>query len=189
MNGQRKGQANQTRVWWDNSEVSFVRWTERSLVFCWSNVTETAIHMPRGAVMRLMQKGVLRVEGEMPEWSYREAAQGDAQPAQAVTDHYEAPSAQKTPAPAATARAPTFKKIDALHLNTQPTDESVMAAEPDAAPAASSVDRVESTPPQAAESVSDSAVSERTRPDRFSIIARLIRKLSGGENDAAEVTS
>jgi hypothetical protein len=57
-----------TRIWWDGSEVSFVRWTDKALVFSWGNVTETAVHMPRGAVVRLMQKGVLQIQGETPEW-------------------------------------------------------------------------------------------------------------------------
>ena len=55
-----------TRVWWDNEEVKFVGWTEKALVFHWEDPRETAIHMPRGAVMRLMEKGVLRVEGYIP---------------------------------------------------------------------------------------------------------------------------
>lgn len=57
-----------TRIWWDGSEVSFIRWTDKALVFSWGNVTETAVHMPRGAVVRLLQKGVLHIEGETPEW-------------------------------------------------------------------------------------------------------------------------
>lgn len=61
-------QSSQTRVWWDGEEVQFIRWTQRSLVFHWQDPRETAMHMPRGAVLRLMEKGVLRVEGEMPNW-------------------------------------------------------------------------------------------------------------------------
>jgi hypothetical protein len=61
--------AKRTRIWWDGGEVEFIRWTEKSLVFNWGDPRETAIHMPRGAVMRLMEKGVLRVEGEMPPWT------------------------------------------------------------------------------------------------------------------------
>jgi hypothetical protein len=57
-----------TRVWWDNGEVVFIRWTEKALVFSWGDVRETAVHIPRGAVTRLVQKGVLRVEGEAPTW-------------------------------------------------------------------------------------------------------------------------
>ena len=57
-----------TRIWWDNEEVKFVGWTEKALVFHWEDPRETLIHMPRGAVMRLMDKGVLRVEGYIPVW-------------------------------------------------------------------------------------------------------------------------
>lgn len=59
-----------TRVWWDGGEVLFVRWTDQALVFSWSGVRETAIHMPRGAVVRLLEKGVLYIEGEVPDWMY-----------------------------------------------------------------------------------------------------------------------
>jgi hypothetical protein len=61
-----------TRVWWDEGEVAFIRWTEKSLVFSWGGAMDTAIHMPRGAVVRLLEKGVLHVEGEMPEWVAKE---------------------------------------------------------------------------------------------------------------------
>jgi hypothetical protein len=57
-----------TRIWWDNEEVKFVGWTEKALVFHWEDPRETAIHMPRGAVVRLMDKGVLRIEGYKPIW-------------------------------------------------------------------------------------------------------------------------
>ena len=59
---------NDTRVWWDSNEVAFIRWTEKSLVFAWPNAYDTAIHMPRGAVLRLVQKGILHIEGNMPNW-------------------------------------------------------------------------------------------------------------------------
>lgn len=57
-----------TRVWWDEEEVRFVRWTEKALVFCWGDARGTAVQMPRGAVVRLLDKGVLRVEGTIPDW-------------------------------------------------------------------------------------------------------------------------
>lgn len=57
-----------TQVWWDGNEVDFVRWTDKSLVFCWKDARETAVHMPRGAVIRLLDKGVLRIEGHQPGW-------------------------------------------------------------------------------------------------------------------------
>ncbi len=60
--------AQSTRIWWDNEEVKFVGWTEKALVFHWESPRETAIHMPRGAVVRLMDKGVLRIEGYAPVW-------------------------------------------------------------------------------------------------------------------------
>jgi hypothetical protein len=60
--------AQPTRIWWDNEEVRFVGWTEKALVFHWEDPRETAIHMPRGAVVRLVDKGVLRVEGYVPAW-------------------------------------------------------------------------------------------------------------------------
>jgi hypothetical protein len=61
--------SNGTRIWWDGSLVKFIRWTDRGLVFNWDDPHETAIHMPRGTVMRLVGKGVLRIEGDAPEWT------------------------------------------------------------------------------------------------------------------------
>jgi hypothetical protein len=58
-----------TRVWWDGSPVQFIRWTEKGLVFNWDDPRETAIHMPRGTVVRLMAKGVLEIEGDAPDWT------------------------------------------------------------------------------------------------------------------------
>ncbi len=70
-----------TQVWWDGSTVDFVRWTEKSLVFCWEGARKTAVHMPRGAVVRLLDKGVLRIEGYQPEWlAPREACDSDLPP-------------------------------------------------------------------------------------------------------------
>ncbi|MBN1562464.1 MAG: hypothetical protein JXA10_01400 [Anaerolineae bacterium] len=65
----------QTRVWWDGNPVQFIRWTDKGLVFNWDDPRETAIHMPRGTVMRLMAKGVLEIEGDAPDWT-----QSDYQP-------------------------------------------------------------------------------------------------------------
>jgi hypothetical protein len=115
-----------TRVWWDEGEVEFIRWTEKSLVFAWCNATETAIHMPRGAVVRLLEKGVLRIEGNAPDWIQR-PQQRELQPVSPL----------------------------------QPTQcaEPESAAKPDPEP-----------------------------PSRFNVIARLIRKLGGGEQDPARVT-
>jgi hypothetical protein len=59
-----------TRVWWDGAPVRFIRWTEKGLVFHWGDPNETAIHMPRGTVVRLMEKGVLEIEGYLPDWFY-----------------------------------------------------------------------------------------------------------------------
>ena len=61
--------SDKTRVWWDGNPVQFIRWTEKGLVFNWDDPRETAIHMPRGAVMRLMAKGVLEIEGEQKHYS------------------------------------------------------------------------------------------------------------------------
>lgn len=57
-----------TRIWWNDEEVKFITWTDKTLVFHWEDPRETAIHMPRGVIMRLLDKGVLRIEGERPDW-------------------------------------------------------------------------------------------------------------------------
>ncbi len=57
-----------TRIWWDGREVNFIRWTDGTLVFAWRENDETAMHIPRGAVTRLIDRGVLEVEGDLPAW-------------------------------------------------------------------------------------------------------------------------
>ncbi len=59
-----------TRVWWEEREVAFVRWTDQALVFAWRESDETAMHIPRGAVLRLLERGVLRIDGDAPAWLY-----------------------------------------------------------------------------------------------------------------------
>jgi hypothetical protein len=118
-----------TRIWWDGGEVEFIRWTEKSLVFNWGDPRETAIHMPRGAVMRLLEKGVLRVEGEMPPWTGLQPVDSDLHP------------------------------------------EGMLAAQDP-----------QRQPPVFKSSVPAVAV-EKPKPlsNRLNIVARLIRKLAGGE--------
>lgn len=113
-----------TRVWWDGEEAVFVRWTETSLVFFWPDSTDTAVKIPRGAVVRLMKKGVLKVEGYMPVWVRLE---------------------------------PTTAEADRVVKETLPTKvapTSPAAGTPEKAPA--------------------------EKADRFNVVARLIRRLSGG---------
>jgi hypothetical protein len=88
-----------TRVWWDGEEVRFVGWTEKALVFHWEDPRETAIHMPRGAVVRLMDKGVLRIEGYVPVWMCS--------------------TGQPSTAPAAPAPAPPVEVSKPPQLNTR----------------------------------------------------------------------
>jgi hypothetical protein len=89
-----------TRIWWDGSEVSFIRWTEKALVFSWGNVTETAVHMPRGAVVRLLQKGVLQIEGETPDWIHLSPLEFDRSPEPDETlPHPPAPHIEPKPEP------------------------------------------------------------------------------------------
>jgi CheY-like chemotaxis protein len=61
--------AHATRVWWEGEEAVFIRWTEQSLVLAWPDATETAVKIPRGAVTRLVGKGVLQLEGNIPTWA------------------------------------------------------------------------------------------------------------------------
>jgi len=55
-----------TRVWWNDGEVEFIRWTDKTLVFRWG--ADAPVHIPRGTVMRLLEKGGLRIEGRHPDW-------------------------------------------------------------------------------------------------------------------------
>jgi hypothetical protein len=62
-----------TRIWWNDSEVVFVAWTESALVFRWPEGTHNnrgIIQLPRGAARRLAQRGILRIDGEAPGWFY-----------------------------------------------------------------------------------------------------------------------
>gem|GEM_PF-1771978 len=78
-----------TRVWWEDREVAFVRWTDRSLVFAWRESDETAMHIPRGAVLRLLDRGVLRIDGDAPAWLY------DSRPLQLQRPKQAAPEPKK----------------------------------------------------------------------------------------------
>ena len=78
-----------TRVWWEDREVAFVRWTNQALVFAWRESDETAMHIPRGAVLRLLDRGVLRIDGDAPAWLY------DSRPLQLRHPERSAPASQK----------------------------------------------------------------------------------------------
>jgi CheY-like chemotaxis protein len=58
----------ETRVWWEGAEAVFIRWTDQALVLAWPDATDTAVKIPRGAVVRLMNKGVLHIDGSVPTW-------------------------------------------------------------------------------------------------------------------------
>ena len=83
-------QPGRTRIWWDGNEVEFIRWTDRGVLFNWGDPRETAVHMPRGAVARLLEKGVLRIEGEGPTWSNSGQSQRE-RPAEIVPVHLAQP--------------------------------------------------------------------------------------------------
>ena len=82
-----------TRVWWEDREVAFVRWTDQALVFAWRESDETAMHIPRGAVLRLLDRGVLRIDGDAPAWLY------DSRPLQLQHPQQPAPAPQKATPP------------------------------------------------------------------------------------------
>lgn len=145
---------NQTRVWWDGEEVRFIRWTEHALIFSWVEPTVTATPMPRGAVIRLVNRGVLRIEGAMPAWVPRPRDAHDAPP----LPHHSQPQPTRTDAPA-----------HPLPRNTHPRP-----AHPPAAP----IDE----PPLAAGDTQPlpASDSQRGKPDLVRTLGRLIRRLSGG---------
>ncbi|WP_162909164.1 hypothetical protein [Aggregatilinea lenta] len=62
-----------TRIWWNDSEVVFIAWTESALVFRWpegAHNNRGIIQLPRGATRRLAQRGILRIDGDAPGWFY-----------------------------------------------------------------------------------------------------------------------
>lgn len=63
--------SSETRIWWNGNEVSFIRWTEKGVVFNWGDPHETAMHLPRGTVARLVEKGVMQIQGHAPIWAHK----------------------------------------------------------------------------------------------------------------------
>jgi hypothetical protein len=106
--------ARRTRIWWDGGEVEFIRWTEKSLVFNWGDPRETAIHMPRGAVTRLMEKGVLRVEGEMPPWTGPRSDDQLQSEDKLAAQEQQRQSAFKPPVPAAEKPKPLSNRLSVV---------------------------------------------------------------------------
>ncbi len=152
-------QSTKTRVWWDGSEVLLIRWTPQMLVLAWASNDETAFRIPRPAVIRLLSKGVLRMEGDLPDW---------------VSDQLTVPKPQAAPQP-----APQPARQPASQAMWQPARQpaSLAALQP-ASPAPAVPEAV--AKPQA----------PNPRNDRFNAIARIIRKLTGGNaSSPAEVTS
>ncbi len=69
----------QTRIWWNGDEVYFLAWTDHALLFRWNEAVwngRGVIQLPRGATRRLLNKGVLVIEGEMPDWLTEKAPVG-----------------------------------------------------------------------------------------------------------------
>ncbi len=87
-----------TRVWWDGNEVSFIGWTDRALIFTWNNTHDTAVQLPRGAVLRLVQKGVLVVRGQAPRWVHEMLTAPAPRPLDDGPVYAEVPVVQPAPA-------------------------------------------------------------------------------------------
>jgi hypothetical protein len=124
-----------TRVWWEGEEAVFIRWTEQSLVLAWPDATETAVKIPRGAVTRLVGKGVLQLEGNVPTWARLSL------PELARPEPEHAPKAQEAAGP--------------VGSNEHPDRQTATAS------------------PQAAKNHLDAPAN------KLSVVARLIRKLTG----------
>ncbi len=90
-----------TRIWWNDSEVVFVAWTDSALVFRWPEGTHNnrgIIQLPRGAARRLAHRGILRIDGDAPGWFYgRYTEPVELEPAHAPAPYHPPPS---PPAPA-----------------------------------------------------------------------------------------
>ena len=118
------------------------------LVLAWASNDETAFRLPRAAALRLLNKGVLRMEGDLPDWI---------------------PDQITVPKPA----APTTQPATPSAPSTTPARQRP-AARPTIPPAA----------PPAPEPVAQPA-EPAPRNDRFSAIARIIRKLTGGDSTSS----
>jgi CheY-like chemotaxis protein len=140
-----KAPVNLTRVWWEGEEAVFIRWTDQSLVLAWPDATDTAVKIPRGAVTRLMGKGVLQVEGNVPTW----VRLSHPEPTESRPVH---PSAESHEAALSARPASDDEKVHSRNQH----QAAVMAA------------------PQAAGDRLDAPAN------KSSVVARLIRKLTGG---------
>lgn len=61
-----------TRVWLGGVPVSFVQWMPTGLVYTRVGSTDTAAHLSRSTVKRLIREGMLKFEGYYPDWVYEE---------------------------------------------------------------------------------------------------------------------
>lgn len=58
-----------TQVWLGGLPVQFVRWGSRALVYVNIGSESTLSSLRRNTVQRLLQDGVLHIEGYRPDWA------------------------------------------------------------------------------------------------------------------------
>lgn len=61
-------QDEETRLIMSNVPVRFIRWTPHGLVYTGIGSEEKLSHLNRGMVRRLVQEGILDIQGYRPVW-------------------------------------------------------------------------------------------------------------------------
>jgi CheY-like chemotaxis protein len=117
----RKPRLGRTRVWWDKTEVTFIRWTDQGLVFAWSVTPEATVRVPRGAVACLLQNGVLRVEGHTPGWLAAPEPQVETR---LQPPEYRRPTSSGRPTPAARLDVVKPEQMAPANSRLQPQEQS-----------------------------------------------------------------
>jgi hypothetical protein len=161
-------QIDATRVFWDGGEVAFIRWTEKALVFSWDNQLETAIHMPRGAVLRLMQKGVLQIEGDMPPWTGSLRVGGST-----TAPNLQEKETSRPEMATGEARVERSNSMERAHRSAQDARSASIRVVRPIRP----LGEIQTEAPGASRSLAP----ESPDANRLSIVKRLIRKLTGGD--------
>ena len=58
----------ETQVWIAGERVIVVVWTVNEMIYTRSDYKDTLIRLPHRSVLRLLEGGKLRIEGDIPKW-------------------------------------------------------------------------------------------------------------------------
>ncbi|MBN1200915.1 MAG: hypothetical protein JXJ20_03565 [Anaerolineae bacterium] len=66
-----------TRMWMSGIEVKFFKWTPNGLIYTRVGSQETMAYLSRNTIHRLLEEGVLRIQGYRPAWAYLDGEEID----------------------------------------------------------------------------------------------------------------